>query len=342
MAKIKALVRGVWHPSIEDTPALQAEFANHSERFRRWVTGDASSGYPAEAGRSRLYVSYACPWAHRTNLYRKLKGLEDVVALSVLHPRRGGPEGWSFGDTELSTIDHAGNRRHLHEIYRAAAPDYSGRVSVPVLWDEATSTIVSNESADIIRMLNTAFDGVGGDPAVDFYPEELREDIDRLNAILLPKVCSGVYRAGFARTQAAHDQAVGDLFATLNMLERRLADGRHFLLGERITECDWHLFATLCRFDVAYHGALKCNLRRLIDYPALSAYTRRLHETPGVAETVRFDHIKRHYYDAIGDINPTIVPRGPAVDYTMRFDRPGQAVDIRVQKPDRSRGIEAP
>ena len=318
MARIKALVRGVWHPAIEETPDLLAEFARHRCRFRHWVTKDGSSEYPAETGRYRLYVSYACPWAHRTILYRKLKGLEDVVAMSVLHPRWGGPEGWTFGDSEMSTIDHAGGRRHLHEIYKAAAPHYSGRVSVPVLWDEATSTIVSNESADIVRMLNSAFDGAGGDPTVDFYPSALRDNIDGLNAILLPKACSGVYRAGFARTQAAYDQAVGELFSTLDTLERRFDDGRPYLLGERITESDWHLFATLCRFDAAYHGALKCNLRRLIDYPALSAYTRRLHETPGVAETVRFDHIKRHYYDAIGDIDPTIVPEGPAVDYATQ------------------------
>jgi putative glutathione S-transferase len=315
MVKIKALVRGVWQPAIEDTPELQAEFARHHDRFRDWVTTDGSSGFPAEACRYRLYVSYACPWAHRTILYRKLKGLEDVVAMSVLHPRWGGSEGWSFGDTDMSTVDHAGGRDYLHEIYKAAAPDYSGRVSVPVLWDEVTGTIVNNESADIIRMLNAAFDDVGGDPSVDFYPLERRDEIDRLNAQLLPKVCSGVYRAGFVRTQAAYDRAIRDLFATLDMLERRLEDGRSYLLGERITESDWHLFACLCRFDAVYHGALKCNLRRLIDYPCLTAFTRRLHELPGISDTVRFDQIKRHYYDDLPEINPTIVPAGPVVDY---------------------------
>ncbi|MGI9451090.1 MAG: glutathione S-transferase family protein [Geminicoccaceae bacterium] len=324
MAKIKALVRGVWQPVIEDTPDLQAEFAQHQGRFRQRVTTDGASGFPAEGGRYRLYVSYACPWAHRTLLYRKLKGLEDVVAMSVLHPRWGGPDGWTFGDSDMSTIDHAGGRDYLHEIYKAAAPDYSGRVSVPVLWDEATGTVVNNESADIIRMLNAAFDVVGGNPSVDFYPLGLRNEIDQLNALLLPKVCSGVYRAGFARTQTAYDRAVTELFTTLDELERRLDDGRRYLLGERITESDWHLFACLCRFDTVYHGALKCNLRRLIDYEHLSAYTRRLHEVPGVTDTVRFDQIKRHYYDDLPEIDPTIIPAGPA----QLYDSKREGVDV--------------
>jgi len=315
MVRLKALVRGVWKPAIEDTAGLQAEFARHRGRFRRWVTADGFSGFPAEAGRYRLYVSYACPWAHRTILFRKLKGLENVVSMSVLHPRWGGAQGWRFGDTEMSTVDHAGGRHSLYEVYAAAAPDYSGRVTVPVLWDEATGTIVSNESGDIIRMLNRAFDVVGGDPAVDFYPAALRSEIDELNAALLPKVCAGVYRAGFARTQAAYDRAVAILFATLDDLEERLADGRPYLLGGRLTESDWHLFTCLCRFDIAYHGRLKCNLRRLIDYPKLSAYARRLHELRGVAESVRIDQIKLHYHDNLPEIDPTIVPAGPAVDY---------------------------
>jgi len=315
MAKIKALVRGVWRPAVEDTEELQAEFARHRGRFRRWITADGAFGFPAEAGRYRLYVSYACPWAHRTILYRRLKGLENVVGMSVLHPRWGGPDGWRYGATTMSAIDHAGGRRTLHEVYADAAPDYSGRVTVPVLWDQATGTIVSNESGDIIRMLNRAFDGVGGDPEVDFYPAALRDEIDKLNAVLLPKVCAGVYRAGFARTQTAYDRTVARLFATLDDLEERLADGRPFLLGRRVTESDWHLFTCLCRFDAAYHGRLKCNLRRLIDYPNLSAYAGRLHGLPGVAETVRFDQIKLHYYDDLPEIDPTIVPAGPAIDY---------------------------
>lgn len=214
--------------------------------------------------------------------------------------------------------EHRRSRRRpavLYEVYAAAAPDYSGRVSVPVLWDEATATIVSNESGDIIRMLNAAFNGVGGDPSIDFYPAPLRGEIDSLNAILLPTVCIGVYRAGFARTQAEYDRAVADLFAALDKLEERLGDGRPYLLGERVTESDWHLFTCLCRSDAAYHGALKCNLRRLIDYPQRAAYARRLHDLPGVADTVRLDQIKLHYYDDIAEIDPAIVPVGPATDY---------------------------
>ncbi|MEZ5936269.1 MAG: glutathione S-transferase C-terminal domain-containing protein [Alphaproteobacteria bacterium] len=332
MAKIKALVRGVWHPAIEETPELDAEFARHRGRFRHAVTRDGSSGFPAKAGRYCLYVSYACPWAHRAILYRRLKGLDHVIAMSVLHPRWGGPDGWSFGDTDMSTVDFAGGRRHLHEVYRAAAPDFSGRVTVPVLWDELTRTIVSNESADIIRMLNSAFDGIGGDPAVDFYPEDLQDEIDRLNAFLLPEVCRAVYRVGFARSQAAHDRAVEALFQALDTLGRRLEDGRPYLLGDRVTESDWHLFTCLCRFDAAYHGALRCSLRRLIDDPNLAAYARRLHRLPGVAETVRIDQIKRHYHDDLPEIDRTIVPAGPSRDY--RGDDPTR--DAAAQQQERS------
>jgi putative glutathione S-transferase len=316
MASIKALVGGHWGAEVEDTPELRIEVAKHIGRLRGQVVADGSSSYPAEAHRYHLYVSYACPWAHRTILYHKLKGLQDVVSMSVLHPRWGGPDGWTFGETEMSTVDHVAGRRFLHEVYRSAAPDFSGRVTtVPVLWDKVSGTIVSNESADIMRMLNTAFDGCGGDAAVDFYPAQKQAEIDQLNAVLLPKVCAGVYRAGFARSQQAYDLAVADLFVTLERLENLFGDGRPYLLGGRVTESDWHLFTTLCRFDAAYHGALKCNLRRLIDYPQLSAYTRRLHDLPGVAETVRLDHITRHYYDVLPEIDPRIMPVGPAVDY---------------------------
>ena len=325
MSVVKALVNGVWHSEIELTPNLQASFQANADRFRHWVTADGSSSFPAEAGRYRLYVSYACPWAHRTVLYRRLKGLEDVIGLSVLHPRWAGPEGWTFGDTAFSTRDHAGGRRALHEVYTDAATDYSGRVTVPVLWDETRQTIVSNESADIIRMLNAAFDGVGGDPSVDFHPVELRAAIDAMNDLILPNVCVGVYKVGFAASQAAHDAAVERLFDTLDRLEALLSDGRCYLLGDRITESDWHLFATLCRFDAVYHGALKCNLYRLVDYPALTDYTRRLHDMPGVAETVRTDHVKLHYYDDIPALRRPIVPAGPREDYRRRGSRAGAA-----------------
>ncbi len=318
MLKIKALIEGVWHDSLAYTPAVRSALANSSTNgFHDRVTADGSSGFAAKRGRYHLYVSYACPWAHRTILYRRLKRLENAMSLSVLHPRWAGPGGWRFADSDLSTVDHAGGRRFLYDVYRAALPDYTGRVTVPVLWDRQRETIVNNESREIMRMLNSAFDA-WGDASVDFYPRAMRPAIDGLNAWLIPAVCQGVYRAGFADSQAAHERAVRTLFESLDELEARLAR-QPYLLGNRVTESDWHLFPTLCRFDAVYVGALKCNLRRLIDYPALSAYARRLHEIPGVAETVRFKHIKAHYYDALGEIDPTIVASGPAVDY--RTDR---------------------
>lgn len=314
MRRIKALMDGTWHGSLVETPEVRETLSRAAgQRFRGRVSATGDGEFPAEAGRYHLYVSYACPWAHRAILYRRLKRLDDVISMSVLHPRWAGPDGWRFVDGPLSTVDHAGGRGFLHEVYRAARPDYTGRVTVPVLWDKRTSTIVNNESAEIIRMLNSAFDR-WGDPAVDFYPQELRTEIESVNAWILPSVCRGVYAAGFATTQAAYDTAVRQLFESLDRLERRL-EGQPYLCGSVATESDWHLFATLCRFDAAYVGALKCNLRRLIDFPALSAYTRRLHEWPGVAETVRIDHVTQHYYDAIDEIDRTIVPVGPDVDY---------------------------
>ncbi len=314
MREIRALIGGVWHGRLDETAAVRSALAG-ARGFRGQVTADGRSGFRAEPGRYHLYVSYACPWAHRTIIYRQLKRLENVVTMSVLHPRWATPEGWRFDDGAMSTVDHVAGRRFLHEVYRAAKPDYTGRVSVPVLWDRATETIVSNESGEIIRMLNSAFDE-WGDAAADFYPPALRADIDALNAWLIPTVCAGVYRAGFAATQHAYERAVVALFAALDELERRLSR-QPYLLGDQLTESDWHLFATLCRFDAVYHGALRCNLRRLVDYPALTAYARRVHDVPGVAETVKLDHVKRHYYDAIGEIDPTIVPVGPADDYRI-------------------------
>ncbi len=311
MRRIKALIDGVWHGELIETPAIRDLLSQSGAAGPDGpVTAD---GFPAAPGRYHLYVSYACPWAHRTILYRRLKRLEPVVSMSVLHPRWAGPDGWRFEDGPLSTVDHAGGRRFLHEVYAAARPDFTGRVTVPVLWDKATSTIASTESGEIIRILNTAFDR-WGDPAVDFYPPALRAEIDAVNALILPGLCRGVYRAGFAASQADYEAAVEAVFTTLGELERRLAD-RTYLLGEVVTEADWHLFATLCRFDAVYVGALRCNLRRLIDYPALCAYTRRMHELPGVADTVRIDHIKLHYHDAIDEIDRSIVPLGPEVDY---------------------------
>ncbi|WP_435106545.1 glutathione S-transferase family protein [Arhodomonas sp. AD133] len=318
MARIKALINGQWYGDLEETPAVRRALAT-GDRFRTRVTADGGPGpngasaLPAEPGRYHLYVSYACPWAHRTILYRRLKGLEDVISLSVLHPRMGDEAGWRFGDTAMSTPDHANGCRYLHEVYQRGKPDATTRVTVPMLWDKHEGRIVNRESGDIMRMLNSAFDR-WGDADVDFYPPGLRPAIDKLNALILPRVCAGVYRAGFARSQADYDRAVHELFETLDELERRL--GRQpYLLGEHITESDWHLFCTLVRFDAAYHGALRCNRYRLTDYPALAAFTRRLYRLPGVAETVKFDHIKAHYYDDLGELEPTIVPAGPARDF---------------------------
>ncbi|MBT8099133.1 MAG: glutathione S-transferase C-terminal domain-containing protein [Gammaproteobacteria bacterium] len=313
---VKALIDGTWHGDLEETPTVRSLLANSNQGFRHRVRAEKTARFPAQAHRYHLYVSYACPWAHRTIIYRKLKSLEDVITMSVLHPRWAGPNGWCFADSSLSTIDHFNGQDYLYEIYQAARPNYTGRVTVPVLWDRQNKTIVNNQSGDIIRMLNSAFDR-WGDSTVDFYPRSLRAEIDAFNAWLIPNVCAAVYRVGFAKNQNAYDHAIVDLFAALDNIEQRLSQ-QPYLLGQRLTESDWHLFATLCRFDAAYFGALKCNLRQLTDYPALCDFTKRLHEIPGIAETVRFDHIKSHYYDAIGEINPMIVPRGPAVDYSQR------------------------
>ena len=311
----KLLIDGVWHDNVTDTPELRERRRVEKQKwFRDYVTAGKGAAFPAEPGRYHLYVSYACPWAHRVILYRKLKKLEGVISMSVVHPKWSGPNGWQFADSSLSTIDHINGKRYLYEIYQQAKPDFTGVVSVPVLFDRRQQTIVNNESGEIIRMLNSEFDR-WGDATVDFYPRELRQDIDRLNTFILGSVCSGVYAAGFASTQRSYDRAVIALFAALDELEERLSR-QDYLLGARITESDWHLFATLSRFDAVYHGPLKCNIRRLVDYPALTAYTRRLFDLPGVGQTVRFDHVKRHYYDRIPSINPEIIAAGPLVQFT--------------------------
>jgi putative glutathione S-transferase len=266
--------------------------------------------FPPEPGRYHLYVSYACPWAHRTLIFRKLKGLEGMVGVSVVHWLLG-DDGWTFADGPGVIPDSVNGVEKLYELYVRAKADYTGRVTVPVLWDKRTKTIVSNESADIIRMFNSAFDGVGAAPG-DYYPQALRPEIDAINARVYETVNNGVYRCGFAGTQAAYDEAVAALFATLDMLETRLA-GQRFLFGETTTEADWRLFVTLLRFDPVYVGLFKCNIRRIADYPNLSRYRDDLRAWPGIEETVRLDHIKRHYYESLRFINPTgIVPAGPA------------------------------
>lgn len=284
-------------------------FVRQESRFRDWVTADGSSGYPAQPGRYHLYVSLACPWASRTLIYLQLKGLRDAIGVTVVDPLRD-ERGWRFTDEEPDPVN---GFRYLSEAYERSDPAFDGRVTVPVLWDKETGRIVNNESAEIIRMLNTAWDE-WGDASVDLYPAELREQIDALDARIYETVNNGVYRAGFATSQEAYEEAFDALFATLDWLDERLAT-RRYLLGERITEADWRLFVTLVRFDAVYVGHFKCNLRRIADYAHLSGYLRDLYQQPGIAATVDFDHIKRHYYMTHPQLNPTrIVPAGPALD----------------------------
>lgn len=315
------LVDGRWRDEWYDTDATGGEFVRQDAAFRNWVTADGApgptgdGGFKAEAGRYHLYVSLACPWAHRTLIFRALKGLEDVVGVSVVHPHMLA-HGWEFAACEAGEFasgDPLFGSDYLYEIYVRAKPDYSGRVTVPVLWDKQRNTIVNNESADIIRMLNSAFNAFASSD-VDYYPAALREDIDAVNARVYKRVNNGVYRCGFATTQRAYEAAFKDLFETLDWLDERLAT-RRYLVGDRITEADWRLFTTLLRFDPVYVGHFKANLRRIRDYPQLSGYTRELFQVPGVAQTVHLGHIKQHYYHSHRMINPTgIVPVGPELD----------------------------
>ncbi|MEX0922168.1 MAG: glutathione S-transferase family protein [Rhodovibrionaceae bacterium] len=307
------LIDGVWHDKWYDT-GESGTFKREESGFRDWVTADGSSGFPAEPGRYHLYVSLACPWAHRSLIFRKLKKLEEVIGVSVVHWHMG-KTGWSFETGPGATGDDLHGFGHLHQIYTKAKPDYTGRVTVPVLWDKQRETIVSNESAEIIRMLNTAFDAYG-EAGLDFYPEDLREEIDAVNARVYDRVNNGVYKAGFATKQQAYEEAFDALFASLDWLEERLAD-RRFLCGSRLTEADWRLFTTLVRFDPVYHGHFKCNRQRLVEFPNLWGYVRDLYQIPGVAETVDLMHIKHHYYESHPTVNPTgIVPKGPEIDYS--------------------------
>ncbi|HSI40636.1 MAG TPA: glutathione S-transferase family protein [Xanthobacteraceae bacterium] len=313
---------GQWVDRWYDTASSGGRFQRAPTRFRNWITPDGApgpsgdGGFAAVAGRYHLYVSLACPWAHRTLIFRALKRLEDVVSLSVVDPYMGA-QGWTFGTdggglSPGATLDTLLGKSRLYEVYLAADPHYSGRVTVPVLWDKERGTIVNNESAEIIRMFNAAFDAFTP-VRDDYYPQPLRAEIDALNAEIYDAVNNGVYKAGFATTQAAYEEAVTALFAMLDRLEARL-EGRLYLVGDRLTEADWRLFTTLARFDAVYVGHFKCNIRRIADYPNLYAYVRRLYAVPGVSETVNLTHIKRHYYESHTTINPTgIVPVGPAV-----------------------------
>ena len=306
------LVNGVWQDVGYDTKS--GEFMRNESVFRDRVTADGSSGLRAEPGRYHLYVSLACPWAHRTLILRALKGLDETISVSVVDPYMG-PEGWRFGDRPDCTRDSVNGAALLREIYLKARRDYTGRVSVPALWDRKTATIVNNESADIIRMLNREFDAYASRDLPDLYPDSLRSEIDRWNDLIYRSVNNGVYRAGFAVTQDKYEAAVRSLFETLDIIEEHL--GRHrYLCGTRLTEADWRLFPTLVRFDAVYHGHFKCNLQRLFDFPSLWGYTRELYQIPGVAATVDMRQIKEHYYRSHTRINPTgIVPLGPTIDF---------------------------
>lgn len=302
------LIDGRWETRAGPaTTDASGSFVRKATSFRDWITPDGE--FRAQAGRYHLYVSYACPWAHRTLILRKLKGLEAMIDVSVVHWLLG-DDGWTFAPGPGVIPDNVNGAEKLYELYVKARPDYTGRVTVPVLWDKQRGTIVSNESADIIRMFNSAFDGLGAAPG-DYYPLALRAEIDALNARIYETVNNGVYRCGFAATQSAYDEAVAALFATLDDLEARLAT-RRFLTGDETTEADWRLFVTLLRFDPVYVGLFKCNIRRIADYPNLSRYLGALRAQPGIEETIRLDHIKRHYYESLRFINPTgIVPAGP-------------------------------
>lgn len=305
------LINGKWAADWHPVQAVDEKggFVRQTSGFRHQVTPAGEEGYPAEAGRYHLYVAYICPWASRTLMARKLKGLEEVVSVSVVEPRLS-DEGWQFGETPGATSDSVNHAKRIHQIYTLADPSYTGRATVPVLWDKKSGTMVNNESADILRMLNSGFGSLARND-IDLYPPALRAEIDQLNSELYSTLNNGVYRAGFATTQISYQEAVTDVFATLTTLEKRMSDGRHYLLGGHFTEADIRLFVTLIRFDAAYHGLFKCNLHTLSDYPALYRYTRRVLDLPGIRSTVNMEHIKQGYY-SIKALNPTgIVPAGP-------------------------------
>ena len=316
---------GVWHDKWYSTGETKGRFQREATSFHNWITADGAAGptgedgFKAEAGRYHLYVALACPWAHRTLIFRKLKKLEDIISVSVVSPIML-EKGWTFNEGEGSTGDHLHGVATLGDIYLRTNPKYSGRVTVPVLWEKQRNTIVNNESSEIIRMFNSAFNALTGDTS-DYYPQALRTEIDAVNKRVYETVNNGVYRCGFATTQEAYEEAFAQLFETLDVLEGRLGAQR-YLAGKTITEADWRLFPTLVRFDAVYVGHFKCNLRRIDDYPNLSNYMRELSQWPGIAETVNIDQIKRHYYGSHKGINPTgIIPVGPALDFNRAHDR---------------------
>jgi len=313
------LEQGVWHKGWAARHDPRGNFQRPDSRFRGRVTRDGSSGFRAMPGRYHLYVSLACPWAHRTLIFRALKGLDNAISVSIVDPLML-EDGWAFSEFPGCVPDTVNGARYLREVYTKADPRYSGRVTVPVLWDRETGTIVNNESSEIIRMLNSEFEDVAR-LHEDCYPQPLRAGIDAVNQLVYKNINNGVYRCGFTTTQEAYEGAFDALFSALDELEARL-DRSRYLVGDRITEADWRLFPTLVRFDAVYYGHFKCNLRRLGDYPNLSNYVRDLYQVPGVAETVDMTHIKRHYYASHRHINPTgIVPKGPEIDFSAPHDR---------------------
>ena len=319
------LVEGKWQDKWYDTASSGGSFKREAAQLRNWCTADGSpgssgeGGFKAESGRYHLYVSLACPWAHRTLIFRKLKQLEEHISVSVVSPDML-DRGWTFDQTSGSSGDSLHGFDYLYQVYVANQTDYTGRVTVPILWDKQQKRIVNNESSEIIRMFNTAFNELTGNTD-DYYPEPLRADIDEINELVYHKINNGVYLSGFATTQKAYEKAYGDLFDTLETVETRLSEQR-YLVGSRITEADWRLFTTLIRFDSVYHGHFKCNKQRLEDYPNIANYLRELYQWPEVAQTVDFYHIKRHYYYSHTMINPTqVVPVGPEIDYTRAHDR---------------------
>jgi len=316
---------GKWVDQWHDTRSTGGRYQRQPSKFRNWITPDGSpgptgrGGFRAEAGRYHLYVSWACPWAHRTLILRALKGLGDMISISAVNPVMRS-QGWTFEPGEDVIADTVNGASRLYEVYLKADPAYEGRVTVPTLWDRETGTIVNNESSEIIRMFNSAFDGIGA-LAGDYYPQNLRGEIDEVNEYIYRNINNGVYRSGFATTQEAYVEAVTALFDTLDGLDRRLARQR-YLVGERLTEADWRFLPTLVRFDAVYYGHFKCNLRRIADYDHLSGYVRELYQVPGIAETVLVEHTKRHYYMSHRTINPTgIVPVGPELDFTSPHGR---------------------
>ncbi|MEH2544834.1 putative glutathione S-transferase [Bradyrhizobium sp. AZCC 2262] len=318
---MKLMINGTWRGDVDATPELDARRMIHAGSFRDCITADGTSGFPAEAGRYHLYVSPACPFSHRVIIVHALKGLESVVDLSILHPLWDTMDGWAFSDTGSSTVDRAGNGfLRLHEAYRASRPDYTGKVTVPVLWDQHSRRIVNNESLEIAQMLNDAFDRFGSDPRINLSPASLRSAMDDLNNRITRSLAVGVYSVADARHQQEYDAAMDDLFGFLDDLDLQLCDGRRFLLGEQPTLADVLVYPPLVRFDTVYNPLFRASRRRLIDYPRLSALVRRIHDLAGVAETLRYDHILAHYYDGDWAVASRrgIVPEFPAVNWLQR------------------------